>query len=99
MFQRRIDGATDFYRNWTEYKTGFGDVEHEFWLGNDNLHLLTSQKNYTLRVELEDFENNTLYAEYRVFSIKSEEDKYRLNVGGYSGTAGNLKVFLSQIMV
>ncbi|OWF39938.1 Ficolin-3 [Mizuhopecten yessoensis] len=32
VFQRRIDGATDLYRGWDEYRDGFGDVYHEFWL-------------------------------------------------------------------
>ena len=88
VFQRRVDGAVDFYRTWAEYKAGFGDVEHEFWLGNDNLHRLTSQKNFTLRVDLEDWDGSTVYAEYSDFSIESEQNDYRLTVGGYNGTAG-----------
>ena len=33
MIQRRLDGSTDFYRNWTEYENGFGNVYADFWLG------------------------------------------------------------------
>ena len=33
VVQRRVDGIVDFYRNWTEYAQGFGDLHSEFWLG------------------------------------------------------------------
>ncbi|XP_066281160.1 ficolin-2-like isoform X2 [Branchiostoma lanceolatum] len=89
VFQNRKDGSVDFYLNWQAYKTGFGDLRGEFWLGNDNLHRLTSQGMYELRVELEDFDNNTTFAEYSMFRVEEEMHKYKLTVQGYSGTAGD----------
>jgi len=57
--------------------------------GNDNLHLLTSDRRQRLRVDLADFEGNTGYAEYDSFTVASAGDKYRLNsLGTYTGTAG-----------
>ena len=38
MFQRRQDGKVNFNRKWTEYRDGFGDLNGEFWLGNDHIH-------------------------------------------------------------
>ena len=40
-----------------------------------------------LRVDLEDFEENITYAEYKTFKVADEADKYRLTLGEYSGTS------------
>ncbi|XP_078699034.1 uncharacterized protein LOC144926285 [Branchiostoma floridae x Branchiostoma belcheri] len=89
VFQRRKDGSVDFFLDWQNYKAGFGDLGGEFWLGNDNLHRLTAQGGYELRVDLEDFEGNSAFAKYSNFRVENEGHKYRLTVGGYSGTAGD----------
>lgn len=57
-------------------------------LGNNALHLLTSNRNYKLRIELEDFDGDKRFAEYAQFTVGSATDNYRLNISGYSGTAG-----------
>ena len=51
----------------------------------DKIHHLTSNDNSMLHVDLEDFEGNTAYAQYNMFSVMSENDKYKLNLGSYSG--------------
>lgn len=78
----------DFYRNWNSYKLGFGDVNGEHWLGNDNLvHLLGSHQN-ELRIDLESVNNEVAYAMYSNFSVGDKSTGYLLQVSGYSGTAG-----------
>jgi len=89
VFQRRLDGSVDFFLGWESYKNGFGYQCGEFWLGNDNLHRLTAADDMTLRVDLEDFEDEIRYAEYSTFKVADEGDKYRVLIGGYSGTAGD----------
>ena len=89
VFQRRQDGSVDFYRYWTDYENGFGDLTGEFWLGLSKIHHLTKEGSKTLRVDLGDFEGNTAYANYSTFSVSDGSTEYILTVGGYSGTAGD----------
>ena len=89
MFQRRQDGSVDFYRGWNDYKSGFGQLTAEFWLGNDKIHRLTTSRPSSLRVELEDWNGIRVYAKYGRFSIADEQAQYRLEVSSYSGTAGD----------
>jgi len=57
--------------------------------GNDNLHLLTSDRRQRLRVDVADFEGNSAYAEFDNFRVDSAQAKYALaSLGTYSGTAG-----------
>ncbi|XP_062699069.1 angiopoietin-2-like [Aedes albopictus] len=90
VMQYRFDGSEDFYRNWNEYKNGFGTYAGEFWIGLEKIHRLTNNKNVELIVELKDYHNNYIYARYDAFEIGSEAQKYSLEkLGTYSGTAGN----------
>ncbi|KXJ07352.1 Ficolin-2 [Exaiptasia diaphana] len=89
VFQRRKDGSVDFYRNWTDYKRGFGNLTGEFWLGNDFIHRLTTVKNSSLRVDLGDWDGTKIYAKYGQFKIEDEADNYKLRVSLYSGDAGD----------
>ena len=85
VFQKRLDGSANFYRNWADYKGGFGDLNGEYWLGLDKINRLTSSGKYKLRVDLEDFEGNTIYAEYDSFAVGNEGTKYKLSVKSFSG--------------
>lgn len=67
IFFQRLDGSEDFRRNWVQYKEGFGhlspDDTTEFWLGNEKIHLITTQSTlpYTLRIDLEDWSGKKRY--------------------------------------
>ncbi|XP_056016349.1 fibrinogen-like protein A [Ostrea edulis] len=89
VIHKRLDGSTDFYRDWRAYKTGFGNANHNYWIGNDVLYLLTKSGNHVLRVDLQKFNGQKAYAKYSKFSVGDESSKYKLTVSGYSGTAGD----------
>eukprot|EP00058_Branchiostoma_floridae_P028567 XP_002614058.1 hypothetical protein BRAFLDRAFT_57244 [Branchiostoma floridae] len=96
VIQRRYDGTVNFYRRWADYKNGFGRVEGEHWLGLDKMYNLTTQNDYELYVELEDWEGNMAYAKYDTFSIGDESTDYTLNIGGYSGDTGDAIISVAQ---
>ncbi|XP_017894402.1 PREDICTED: tenascin-X isoform X6 [Capra hircus] len=88
VFQRRMDGKTDFWRDWEDYAHGFGNISGEFWLGNEALHSLTRAGDYSLRVDLR-AGDEAVFAQYDSFQVDSAEEYYRLHLEGYHGTAGD----------
>ncbi|XP_029705013.1 microfibril-associated glycoprotein 4 isoform X1 [Takifugu rubripes] len=86
VIQRRVDGSVSFDRNWRDYRDGFGDLHSEFWLGNEHIHELSAQGEYSLRIHLEDWSNKHKHALYQRFSVEDEEHQYRLHVSGFTGT-------------
>ena len=90
VIHRRVDNTQDFYHDWLTYRAGFGDLNQNFWLGNDAIEALTnpsvSGKSWELRVDLEDWGSVKKYAVYSSFYLSAP--KFTLHVSGYSGTAG-----------
>jgi len=87
--QRRIDGSDDFFRGWQNYKDGFGNLYHDFWLGLDKIHLLSKFGNNKMKFDLWDWEKNTSYSELSYVRVSDESDKYRIMAGAYTGSAGD----------
>jgi len=84
-------GGFNWRLSWAKYRDGFGSISSNFWLGLERLHRLTNSQSYRLRVEMLVESNGLWYsAEYWKFKIASNSNKYRLNVAGYSGDAGNV---------
>ncbi|NXX99859.1 FGL1L protein, partial [Centropus bengalensis] len=53
--------------SWTTYKYGFGNVQSDYWLGTEYLHLLTQQGTYKVRFVVRNKANVTHFAEYDIF--------------------------------
>ncbi|CAG0883474.1 unnamed protein product [Darwinula stevensoni] len=89
VMHHRYEGQQEFYRDWHDYKHGFGNLGGEFWLGLEKIHLLTSQEVCELRIELEDFDGVKVVASYEAFAVGSEVEGYSLKLlGKYDGDAG-----------
>ncbi|XP_034473598.1 microfibril-associated glycoprotein 4-like [Drosophila innubila] len=87
---RRMGGSEDFYRNWTEYKKGFGDLSGEFFLGLDKIHALTTERKQELLVVLQDDKGNEVFEKYAEFAIGNEDQQYILHtLGKAGGSAGD----------
>ena len=95
VFQRRQDGSVNFAHDWNTYKHGFGDLDGELWLGNDNVAKIIASGNFKLRIDLGDWDDQHRYAEYSFIRVFGEEDKYQLYFGDYSGDAGDSLVGLN----
>ncbi|KAJ8311288.1 hypothetical protein KUTeg_011160 [Tegillarca granosa] len=89
VFQRRLDGSTDFYRDWNSYVTGFGNMSCEFWLGLEKIYELTSSATYSLRFDMEDFNGVRKFALYDNFKLDDASKNYKLNFDNYIGNAGD----------
>ena len=91
IIHQHFNDAFDWSLAWADYKGGFGSIVANFWLGLEKVHLLTRSQPYRLRVEVQKWSDNLWYsAEYWSFKIGDElNTKYRLEVSGYSGDAGD----------
>ena len=88
ILQRRVfPFNTSFNRNWEDYRTGFGNLTGEFWVGNDNIHRLAATP-VSFLVELHEG-GNKLFAKYENFVVAGADDKYRWNMDSYSGNLSN----------
>ncbi|XP_067938786.1 fibrinogen C domain-containing protein 1-like isoform X2 [Watersipora subatra] len=87
VFQRRVDGSVDFSKNWTDYQTGFGEIDREHWLGLDKIHALT-RSNTKLFIFLRAANGTTESGIWPTFYINGLADGYRLTISndGYRGS-------------
>ena len=70
MIQKRANfggSRQNFTLGWNDYKNGFGDLNKEFWFGNEYIHLLTKSTDMKLRVELVGPDSIKAFAEYDNF--------------------------------
>ncbi|TDG39241.1 hypothetical protein AWZ03_014336 [Drosophila navojoa] len=90
VIQRRFDGSVNFYRNWNEYRNGFGKLNGEFFIGLEKLYRLTAFQPHELFVSLRLFNGSHRVAFYDDFVIGSESEGYELKLlGNFHGNASD----------
>ncbi|XP_053687271.1 microfibril-associated glycoprotein 4-like [Sabethes cyaneus] len=90
VIQHRFNGVENFYRNWTDYKHGFGSLDGEFWYGLDRIHLFTSSRKHEIMFELTDSTGKVATPKYNPFTVGSETEGYKLKeLGPYTGTGSD----------
>ncbi|XP_077535500.1 ficolin-2-like isoform X3 [Haemaphysalis longicornis] len=78
-----------FYRNWAQYKVGFGSAAQEYWIGNDALHALTSgNESMAFRVVLINNTHDYALLDYESIRVASEKDLYKIQLGKFLGPNG-----------
>jgi ficolin len=89
VFQRRGQfGNSDryFYRDFAAYKTGFGDLDGEYWLGLDAVQAVAREKPHELLVRM--VHGDVVYlASYDRFELVGNE--FALQLGEFIGRADN----------
>jgi len=83
VFSKRFDGSVDFYRPWVDYKSGFGRVKGEYWLGLDRVHRMSKTMPHLLRINLDSFDGLRKYGTWRTFMVDDEAHKYTLTARGF----------------
>ncbi|XP_030079085.1 ficolin-1-like [Drosophila hydei] len=90
VIQRRQDGSENFNRSMNDYRSGFGKLDGEFFIGLDKLHLLTKSQRHELYIYMETDNKEVGNARYNQFLIGGEQQDFKiLLLGAFSGNAGN----------
>ena len=84
VWVRRVNNTVRFDCTWDEYVAGFGNPDGNYWLGLNNLNLLTSTANrFKMRVELESLSGQRSWVEYSEFSVGGSTSGYKLSISGF----------------
>ncbi|GBO44703.1 hypothetical protein AVEN_181825-1, partial [Araneus ventricosus] len=60
---------------------------------NNKIFALTNQGQYSVRFDMTDDNGTSAFAEYKVFWIENEANKYKLHMSKYSGNSEYISVW------
>ena len=93
VIQKRVDGNEDFeHKKWDDYVKGFGNVKSNYWMGLEEIHQLTSERDMSLEVDIETFSGGEPFTiTYDRFSLADAGDNYRILLSGFSTSSDRLR--------
>ena len=80
-------GWVNFTRPMSEYESGFGDLDGEFWIGLKNIYELTNQQIMALKIRVWNDTEHSINWNYQHFRIYDKNNRYAL--AGLSGGSGS----------
>ena len=92
VIQKRFDGSVDFNRNWNDYKNGFGDINGEYWLGNEFVHQYTEKYQTEMKIEAVAFDGENATLVLQKFTLSDEASKYIFDYNTCQGLCSDLEV-------
>ncbi|XP_032879375.1 fibrinogen-like protein 1-like protein [Amblyraja radiata] len=81
LLQNVTRGSSVFsQKKWVDYKTTFGNLEGNYWLGNEHMHAITKQQRFEVKFIIQ---NGTqfVHVDYSSFNIDEEKNNYALRLG------------------
>jgi len=89
LVRKQSENAEDFFnKDLKEYQDGFAS-NGESWIGLDKLHQLTSERSYSLKITMTDYDKKTFVAVYNNFKVGPGEN-YVLTVESFNDTLSTL---------
>lgn len=83
VIQQRIKMDMSFKRKRNVYTDGFGQLNGDFWYGNDKIHGLTRGNQNEVLFILKDDDDELHYPLYDGFNVGTAAENYKLTVGHY----------------
>ncbi|XP_041372582.1 uncharacterized protein LOC121385859 [Gigantopelta aegis] len=90
VIQRKSNGSLNFNKTWYEYADGFGEIDSDYWLGNNAIHRITKQGQYELQIDLETNTAERKHVTYDTFYVAGENLSFKLKVIGFHGDISKL---------
>merc|ERR1719320_722082 len=89
LVRKQASNPHDYFdKTFAEYQRGFS-AYGEIWIGLDELHRLTSQRSYSLKITMTDYDGTSYVAVYDQFKVGAGDD-YVVTVGGFNNVLSTL---------